>query len=128
MGGAVGDELDRADRALGTPARLRTLPRRLMLASTMPFVLEDEVRWLARRDAGEPQADMVYLTKQRGGRCFFSRVHFLNRELVTSELQQQRVSHYAERTGALSTTLSSLGCGQIDFPRKERLRDEIDFS
>jgi N,N-dimethylformamidase len=70
MGGAVGDELDRADRGLGTPPEAVVLASSVDVDQYYGLCFEDEVRWLARRDSGEPRADMVYLINQEGGAVF----------------------------------------------------------
>jgi N,N-dimethylformamidase len=72
MGGAVGDEVDRADSYLGTP------PEAVLLATSEPLgefycATSEDVRPATRRgrrSAGEVRADMVLLQSATGGAVF----------------------------------------------------------
>jgi N,N-dimethylformamidase len=69
MGGAAGDELDRADRFLGTPHDAITLAS----SDVLPYygiVIEDERAFRGGRPVGEPRADMVLLRGRNAGAVF----------------------------------------------------------
>ena len=69
MGGAAGDEVDRADAALGTPPETMVLATAL-LSQHYSVVLEDRISWRSDRRPGEPRADMTYLENDAGGAVF----------------------------------------------------------
>lgn len=69
MGGAAGDEVDRADRALGTPPETMVLATAL-LSDHYSVLLEDRISWRSDRQQGEPRADMTYLENDAGGAVF----------------------------------------------------------
>jgi len=69
MGGAAGDEVDRADLALGTPPEAMVLAT-AMLSEYYSVVLEDRISWRSDRQQGEPRADMTYLENDAGGAVF----------------------------------------------------------
>jgi N,N-dimethylformamidase len=72
MGGAVGDEVDRADSDLGTP------PEAILLATSEPLgefycATSEDMRPATRRggrSAGEARADIVLLENPAGGAVF----------------------------------------------------------
>jgi N,N-dimethylformamidase len=69
MGGAAGDEVDRADLFIGTPHDAITLAS----SDVLPFyglVLEDERAFRGGRPVGEPSADGVLLCGPNGGAVF----------------------------------------------------------
>jgi N,N-dimethylformamidase len=69
MGGAAGDEVDRADLALGTPPETMVLATAL-LSECYSVLLEDRISWRSDRRQGEPRADMTYLENDAGGAVF----------------------------------------------------------
>jgi N,N-dimethylformamidase len=69
MGGAAGDEVDRADLALGTPPETMVLATAL-LSECYSVLLEDRISWRSDRRHGEPRADMTYLENDAGGAVF----------------------------------------------------------
>ena len=69
MGGAAGDEVDRADLGLGTPPQAMVLAT-AMLSVYYSVVHEDRISWRSDRDQGEPRADMTYLENAAGGAVF----------------------------------------------------------
>jgi N,N-dimethylformamidase len=69
MGGAAGDEVDRADLGLGTPPQAMVLAT-AMLSAYYSVLLEDRISWRSDRDQGEPRADMTYLENAAGGAVF----------------------------------------------------------
>jgi N,N-dimethylformamidase beta subunit-like protein/concanavalin A-like lectin/glucanase superfamily protein len=70
MGGAVGDEVDRADHALGTPGEAIVLATSDGPLSYYSVVLEDRISWRSARQPGEARADMVYIPNPSGGAVF----------------------------------------------------------
>lgn len=69
MGGAAGDEVDRADLALGTPPQALVLATAL-LSRHYSVLLEDRISWRSDRENGEPRADMTYMENTAGGAVF----------------------------------------------------------
>jgi N,N-dimethylformamidase len=69
MGGAAGDEVDRADAALGTPPETMVLATAL-LSEHYSVLLEDRISWRSDRQPGEPRADLTYLENDAGGAVF----------------------------------------------------------
>jgi N,N-dimethylformamidase len=69
MGGAAGDEVDRADAALGTPPETMVLATAL-LSEHYSVLLEDRISWRSDRQQGEPRADLTYLENDAGGAVF----------------------------------------------------------
>jgi N,N-dimethylformamidase len=69
MGGAAGDEVDRADLDLGTPPETMVLATAL-LSEHYSVVLEDRISWRSDRQPGEPRADLTYLENDAGGAVF----------------------------------------------------------
>jgi N,N-dimethylformamidase len=69
MGGAAGDEVDRADLGLGTPPQAMVLAT-AMLSAHYSILLEDRISWRSDRQPGEPRADLVYLENAAGGAVF----------------------------------------------------------
>jgi N,N-dimethylformamidase len=69
MGGAAGDEVDRADLGLGTPPETMVLATAL-LSEHYSVLLEDRISWRSDRRQGEPRADMTYLENDAGGAVF----------------------------------------------------------
>jgi N,N-dimethylformamidase len=70
MGGAVGDEVDRADHALGTPMEAILLATSDGPLSYYSVVLEDRITWRSAREPGQARADMVYIQNPTGGAVF----------------------------------------------------------
>ncbi len=70
MGGAVGDEVDRADQELGTPPEALVLATSYGPLSYYSVVLEDRISWRSDREPGAARADMVYLENDNGGAVF----------------------------------------------------------
>ena len=70
MGGAVGDEVDRADHALGTPMEAIVLATSDGPLSYYSVVLEDRISWRSDREPGKARADMVYIQNPAGGAVF----------------------------------------------------------
>ncbi|HUA03786.1 MAG TPA: N,N-dimethylformamidase beta subunit family domain-containing protein [Solirubrobacteraceae bacterium] len=70
MGGAAGDELDRADRFLGTPPEAIVLATADGFGDAYDIPVEDDVRWRGRRRRGEVRADVVLTRNASGGAVF----------------------------------------------------------
>ena len=103
--GAAGLELDRADRALGTP------PHALVLASSEGH--SDLYMVVVRGDPGElrptstgsqsdlVRADMVFFETPGGGAVFSTGSIAWMGSLSHNELRQQRLPHHRERAAAV---------------------------
>jgi N,N-dimethylformamidase len=70
LGGAAGDEVDRADVALGTPAETAVLASARDFGSAYAVTLEDQLRWRSYRAGGEVRSDMTITENDRGGAVF----------------------------------------------------------
>jgi N,N-dimethylformamidase len=69
--GAAGDEVDRADWALGSPVETTILAMAQGFGASYGITSEDDVRWRSYRQPGEVRADMT-LTVNNGGGAVFS--------------------------------------------------------
>jgi N,N-dimethylformamidase len=70
LGGAAGDEVDRADCALGTPSETVVLASATGFGPAYGITSEDEVRWRGNRSRGEVRADMTLTVNPHGGAVF----------------------------------------------------------
>jgi N,N-dimethylformamidase len=70
MGGAVGDEVDRADQHLGTPAEAIILASSEPLGKYYAVTDEDRVTWRSPRPFGQARSDIVLLESPSGGAVF----------------------------------------------------------
>jgi N,N-dimethylformamidase len=70
MGGAAGDEVDRADMRLGTPIEAIVLASSEPLSEFYGIAEEDSVAWRSARTRGAARADMVLLEAKNGGAVF----------------------------------------------------------
>lgn len=70
MEGAAGDEVDRADQSLGTPAESVILATACEFGDMYGIALEDNVRWRGERRPGEVRADLVLTQNAAGGAVF----------------------------------------------------------
>jgi N,N-dimethylformamidase len=74
LGGAVGDEIDRFDRTLGSPDHAEVLASSTGVGREYQLVIEDQILALPDQDGvGRPdmvRADMVYFPIEGGGAVF----------------------------------------------------------
>jgi N,N-dimethylformamidase len=70
MGGAVGDELDRADKELGTPDEAIILASSEPLGPYYAVTDEDQVTWRGARSPGQARSDIVLIESPGGGAVF----------------------------------------------------------
>jgi len=70
MGGAVGDEVDRADYEVGTPYETNIVASSLPLSAAYNVALEDATILRGPRQLGTPRADMAFLASSSGGAVF----------------------------------------------------------
>jgi N,N-dimethylformamidase len=70
MGGAAGDEVDRADESLGTPAETVVLATADGFGDAYAMPSEDDVRFRGGRRHGEVRADVVLTQNAAGGAVF----------------------------------------------------------